>query len=93
MKKLFMALFADYELRLYADTKEEARKSALSDFISRMEKEMKVCELKAKTERCVSCQKTYAPDEVSVVNGEQICVFCSWDKYGSDELSPEEIPF
>lgn len=92
MKK-FMAMCGDFELCVYADTKEEARKVALSDFISRMEKDMKVCEMKAKTERCDICQFTYILSETMERDGERLCVYCYDDKFGFSELSPEDISF
>ena len=92
MKK-FMVLFAEFELCVYADTKEEARKIALSDFISRMEKELKICEMKPKAERCDICQFTYIPSEIIERDGERICVYCYRDKFSVGELSPEDIPF
>jgi hypothetical protein len=92
MKK-FIVLFRDLELDVYADTREEARRIALAGFISHLENELDVIEMKARTERCDICQYTYTPSEIVKREGEQLCVYCDRDKYSVEELRPEDIPF
>ena len=81
------------QIEVFADTEEEARKQAHEVLGKASTREVSIVEMKPMTERCVSCQSTYPPDEIAEINGEQICGFCAWDKYGPDELSPEDIPF
>jgi hypothetical protein len=68
------SLFAVSEICVFADTKEEARKIALEHFMARVEKELTVCETKAKTERCDICQYTYIPSEIIDTDGERVYV-------------------
>ena len=49
------------DICVFADTKEEAGKIAFEHFISMIKKELKVHEMKARTERCDICQYTYIP--------------------------------
>ena len=50
------SLFVSSDICVFADTKEDARKIALEHFNSLVEKQLTVCEAKARTERCDICQ-------------------------------------
>jgi hypothetical protein len=95
MKK-YMAVYSCFggsEICVFADTKEKARKMALEHFISKVEEELTVSEVKGRTERCDICQHTYTPSDVIERDGERLCVYCYDDKFGFQSLSPEDIPF
>jgi formylmethanofuran dehydrogenase subunit E len=76
-----------------ADTRDEARKMALEHFVRKLETDLEVLEVKARTERCDICQYTYTPSEVIERDGERLCVYCYDDKFGYQALSPDDIPF
>ena len=80
------------DICVFADTKEEAGKIAREHFISMIKKELKVYEMKARTERCDICQYTYIPSEIIDRDGERLCMYCYDDKYDPG-LRPEDIPF
>lgn len=86
---------ASFHLEVFADTEEEARKIPQKSLRKVPVGSLSMVKMKPSTERCVSCQSLYPPDEVAEINGEQICAFCSLDKYGTDdlELRPEDIHF
>jgi hypothetical protein len=89
MKK-FMASFL---VEVYADTEKEARQIARRSIVLTGENELVLVEMKAETERCDICQLTYIPSEVVEIEGEQLCVYCRFDKYGIEDLRDEDIPF
>jgi formylmethanofuran dehydrogenase subunit E len=91
--KQFIAWCDSFQVGVNADTLEEAKKMALSHFISELENSMEVSEVKARTERCDICQYTYIPSEIIDTDGERLCVYCYDDKYGFGALSPDDIPF
>jgi hypothetical protein len=86
-------LFGGSDICVFADTVEEARKIARGHFISLVEKQLTVCEAKARTERCDICQYTYIPSEIIDTDGERLCRYCYDDKYGFGALTPDDIPF
>jgi hypothetical protein len=91
--KQFMVWCGSFQLCVFADTPEEARKTALAHFISELENSMEVSEVKARTARCDICQYTYIPSDVIEKDGERLCVYCYDDISNPRELMPEDIPF
>jgi hypothetical protein len=93
--KQFMAIFSlcPGDICVYAETRDEARKEALKCFSERVDSDLEVVEVKARTERCDICQYTYIPSDVIGRDGERLCVYCYDDKFGLQSLMPEDIPF
>ncbi len=93
----FMGIFgrSGSEICVFAETRREAQKIALDHFIAKLEKELKIVELSARTERCDICQYTYPSSEIVRENDEKICGFCYFDKYQFEEqnLNDTDIPF
>lgn len=92
MKKWMVSVHTMF-LCVFADTREEAREIALRTFIPQLENELKVVEVKGRTERCAICQYTYPPSEIVEMEGERLCLDCHWDKYDIAALNPADIPF
>lgn len=85
-------LFGGSDICVFADTVEEARKSVLAHCISLVEKQLTVCEEKARTARCDICQYTYIPPDIIETDGKRLCRYCYEDRcFG--ELTPDDIPF
>ena len=61
--------------------------------MARVEKELTVCEVKARTERCDICQYTYIPSEIIDTDGERLCMYFFVDKFGVVALYLYDIPF
>ncbi len=94
--KNFSVYFRGIEFfSVLADTREEARKKALTQFCSFLKNELSVVEIKARTERCDNCDYTYFPKDILSRDGEQICVSCYANKFESDglNLNDIDIPF
>ena len=85
--------FGGSEICVFAKTPEEARKIAIRHFIGKIEKELIVVEMKAKTERCDICQFTFAPGKIAKEGNEQLCSDCWFQKYGYEALMPDDIPY
>jgi hypothetical protein len=90
-----MVFFRGTEVDVYAETEIEARNIAIPQFILQLESELQVIEVKPRTARCDICQYTYAPSDVTSINGEQLCTSCNWDKYQyqDEDISLADIPF